>query len=114
MPGDHGVQHRNLGDTVEVGRTMEHQFNAQGVCGGLSTLVHGDIECVGSQALHQRDSLFLVLGHRCRGQSEGQRQSRSSAHKIATFHPLFLPEFPFFATLAGHRGRCFAECECFQ
>ena len=59
--GDHGIQHRHLGDGVEVGRTLEHQLHAQRIGGSLRAFLHGDVEGIGGQAGDQGDGELFVL-----------------------------------------------------
>ena len=80
--GDDGIQHRHLGDGVEVGGTLEHQFHAQRVGGSLCAFLHGDVEGVRGQAGDQGDGEFLVLRMRspkAKGQCQGR--CRGSAQK---------------------------------
>ena len=61
LPRDHGVEHRRLGDGVEVGRALEHEVGADRLGGRLSPPAHGDVERVGGEPGNQGDGELLRL-----------------------------------------------------
>ena len=65
LAGDDGVEHRCLLDRVELGRALEHELRADRRGGRLRAFAHGDVERIGGEARHERDSEFLA--GLCRG-----------------------------------------------
>ena len=61
---DHRLQHRHLGDRVELRRTLEQELAADGLGRHLGTLAHGDVEGVGGEAGDQRDRALVLRGCR--------------------------------------------------